>query len=42
MKHQKKKQLLMLATKLIEKIPAATNATQYHQYYLKKKNTKLG
>ena len=39
-KHQKKKELL-LATKLIEKIPDATNAKQYYQILLKRKNTKL-
>ena len=36
MKHQKKKDLLFLATKLIEKMPDATNAKQYYQIYLKK------
>ena len=34
-KHQKKKDLLLLATKLIEKNPDATNAKQYYQFYLK-------
>ena len=40
MKHQKKKDLLLLATKLMEKLLDATNAKQYYQSYLKK-NTKL-
>ena len=34
-KHQKKKDLFLLATKLIEKNPDATNAKQHHQFYLK-------
>ena len=41
MKCQKKKDLLLLAIILIEKIPDATNAKQNHQSYLKRKNTKL-
>ena len=41
MKHQKKKDVFLLATKLIEKIPDATiNLKQYYQPYLKIKNTK--
>ena len=36
MKHQKK-DLLLLATKLTDKIHNATNAKQNHQPYLKKK-----
>ena len=38
MKHHKKTNLLLLATKLIEKIPDATNAKQNDQSYLKRKN----
>ena len=34
-----KKKLLLLSGKLIEKIPNATNAKQYYQYYLKRKKT---
>ena len=41
MKHQKKKDLLLLPTKLIQQIPNASNAKGYYQSYLKKKNTKL-
>ena len=41
MKHQQKNELLLLATKLIEKILNAFNTKQYHQSYLKRKNTKL-
>ena len=40
MKHQKKKELLLLTTKLIEKIPDANNAKQYCQTFLNRKNTK--
>ena len=42
MKHQKKKDLQLLETKLIEKIPDATNAKQYCQSCLHKteENTK--
>ena len=42
MKHQKKKGLQLLETKLIEKIPDATNAKQYYQSCLHKteENTK--
>ena len=38
MKHQKKKDLLLLATKLIEKMFDVSNAKEYNQSYLKKKN----
>ena len=38
MKHQKKKDLLLLATKLVETIPDASNAKEYYKSYLKKKN----
>ena len=38
MKHQKKKDLLLLATKLIEKMLDVSNAKEYNQSYLKKKN----
>ena len=41
MKRLKKKNLLLLATKLIEKIPDSTNAKEHYNYYLKTKNTKL-
>ena len=41
MKRLKKKNLLLLATKLIEKIPDSTNAKEHCNYYLKTKNTKL-
>ena len=34
----KKRALLLLAIKLIEKIPDATNAEQNYQSYLKRKN----
>ena len=37
----KKRDLLLLAIKLIEKIPDATNAKQNYQSYLKRKN-KIG
>ena len=40
MKRHKKKDLLVLATKLIEKTPDATNAKQCYQSYLKIKNIK--
>ena len=38
MKDQKKKDLPLLATKLVE---TATTAKQYYKFYLKRKNTKL-
>ena len=37
MKHQKKKDLLLLATKLIEQISDASNAKEYYNSYVKKK-----
>ena len=40
MKHQKKKDLLLLATKLIVKITDAINAKQYYQSYLKRNTDK--
>ena len=40
MKHQKRKDLLLLTTKLIEKIPYATNARQQYQIFFKNKNKK--
>ena len=39
MKHQKKKDLLLFATKLIEKIPDASN--ECYKLFLKNKNKKL-
>ena len=41
MKHQKKKDVSLPATDLIETIPDASNAKEYYQSYLKRKNTKL-
>ena len=41
MKNQKKKDLLLLAMKLLQKIPDAINAKAYYQSYLKRKNKKL-
>ena len=41
MKHQKKKGLLLLATKLKEKIPDDSNAKQCYQLFLKNKNKTL-
>ena len=38
MKHHKKKDLLLLATKLIEKVADASNAKKYYQTFLKNKN----
>ena len=35
------KDLLLLANKLVEKIPDATNAKEYYKSYLKRKNIKL-
>ena len=40
-KYQKEKGLLLLATKLIEKILDANNAKEYYNYYLKKKKYKI-
>ena len=37
MKHHKKQDLLLLATKLIEKIPDASSDKQYHKSYLRGK-----
>ena len=37
MKHQKNKDLLLVATKLIDKIPDASNAKEYYKSYLEKK-----
>ena len=39
--HQKKKELLLLATKLIEKILDARNAKEYYQSFLKNRTKKL-
>ena len=41
MKHQKKKDLFLLAMKLLQTIPDAINAKAYNQSYLKRKNAKL-
>ena len=41
MKNQKKKDLLLLAMKLLQKIPDAINAKAYYQSYLKRKTKKL-
>ena len=41
MKHQKKKDLLLCATKLIEKALDAANAKEYYQLFSKIKNKKL-
>ena len=41
MKHQKKKDLLLLSTKIIEKVPDPSNAKEHYQSYSKKKNPKL-
>ena len=38
MKRLKRKDLLLLATKLIEKIPDPRNAKEHHQLFLRKKN----
>ena len=40
MKHQKRKDLLLLATKLIEKILDATSVRQQYQIFFKNKNKK--
>ena len=37
---EKKKDLLLLANKLIEKIPDSRNAKEHYQSFLRKKNTK--
>ena len=38
MKRLKRKDLSLLATKLIEKIPDPRNAKEHHQLFLRKKN----
>ena len=40
MKHLRKKYLLLLANKLIEKIPDTRNAREHYQSFIRKKNTK--
>ena len=40
MKHQKKKVLLFLASKLIKKIPDASNSKEHYQFFLKNENKK--
>ena len=41
MKRLKKKGLLLLATKLIEKIPDPRNAKEHYQTFMRRKNIKL-
>ena len=41
-KHLKRKDLLLLASKLIEKITDPHNAKEYYESFLKKKNRKSG
>ena len=41
MKNQKKKYLLLLATKIIEKTPDASNAKDCYESFLRNKNKKL-
>ena len=41
-KHRKAKHLLVLATKLIEKIPDVSNPKERYQSCLKNKNRKIG
>ena len=41
MKHQKKKDLLLLSIKLIKKIHDASNAKEYYQLFLKNRNKEL-
>ena len=41
MKQSKKKDLLLLANKLIEKIPDTVNAKEHYQSFIRKKNKKL-
>ena len=41
MKQSKKKDLLLLANKLIEKIPDTVNAKEHYQSFIRKKNNKL-
>ena len=38
LKHQKKKDLILLPTKLIKKIPDASNAKEYYKSFLKNKS----
>ena len=40
MKNSKKKNLLLLANKSIEKVPDPRNAIEQHQSFIRKKNTK--
>ena len=40
LKHQKKKDLQLFATKLAERIPDPCNAKEHYQSFLRKKNTK--
>ena len=40
MKHLKKRDLLLLANKLTEKIPDPCNAKEYDQSFIRKENTK--
>ena len=40
MKHLKKKDLLLLATKLAEKMSDPCNAKEHYQSFIRKKNTK--
>ena len=41
MKQSKKKDLLLLANKRIEKIPDTVNAKEHYQSFIRKKNNKL-
>ena len=41
MKYQKKKKLLLLATKLVEKVLDSSYAKEYYKLFLKNKNKKL-
>ena len=40
-KHQKKKDLHLFATKLTEKMPSPSNTKQYYNSYLKRKKHKI-
>ena len=40
MKHLKRKDLLLLANKLIEKVPDPHNTKEHHESFLRKKNRK--
>ena len=42
MKHQKTKGMLLFATKLTEKSTNASNAKEYHKFYLQRKKHKIG